>query len=56
MLADIFVLISFMCCFYERFSSINTPKNLVTFSLSMAILSIFKKGNGSLKNIFCEAR
>ena len=42
----------FMRCFHERFSPTSTPRNLVTFSLSMAILSIFKKGSGSLKNLF----
>ena len=52
MLFDIFVLTSFMCCFHERFLSISTPTSFVTFSLSMTILSIFKKGSGSLKNLF----
>ena len=33
-----------MCCFHERFSSRSTPRNLLTSSLSMAILFIFKKG------------
>ena len=55
MLFDIFVLTSFMCCFHERFSSVSTPRNFVTFSLSMTILSIFKKGSDSLKNLFFEA-
>ena len=55
MLFDIFVLTSFMCCFHEKFSSISTPRNLVTFSLSMTILFIFEKGSGSLKNLFFEA-
>ena len=27
-------------------------RNLVTFSVSMAMLSLFKKGSGSLKNLF----
>ena len=55
MLFDILVLISFMCCFHERFSSISTPRNFVTFSLSMTKLPDFKKGSGSLKNLFFEA-
>ena len=52
MLFDIFVLTLFMCCFHERFSSISTPRNFVTFSLSVTMLSIFKKGSDSLKNLF----
>ena len=52
MFFDIFELTSFMCCFHERFLSISTPRNFVTFSHSMPILSIFKKGSGSLKNLF----
>ena len=55
MLFDTFVLTSFMCCFHERFSSISAPRSFVTFSLSVAILPIFKKGSGSLKNLFFEA-
>ena len=31
--------------------SISIPRNLVIFLLSMTILSIFKKGSGSLKKI-----
>ena len=27
-------------------------RNLVTFSISMTMLSLFKKGSGSLKNLF----
>ena len=54
MLFYIFVLTSFMCCFHERFSSISTPRIFVTFSLSMAMLSTFKKGSVSLKNLFFE--
>ena len=38
--------------FHERFSSISTWGNFVTFSLSMTIVSIFKKGSDSLKNLF----
>ena len=52
MLFDIFILTLFMCCFHERFSSISTPRNFVTFSLSVTMLSIFKKGSDSLKNLF----
>ena len=55
MLSDIFVLTLFVSCFHERFLSESTPRNFVTFSLSTKILSIFKKGIGSLKNLFFEA-
>ena len=48
----IFVLTSFMRRFHERFSLIRIPRSLVTFSLSVAILSISKNGSGSLKNLF----
>ena len=54
MLFGIFVLASFMRCFHERFSSISTPRNFVTFFLS--IISAFKKGRGSLKNLFIFLR
>ena len=52
MLFDIFVLTSFIYCFHERFSLISTSRNLVAFSLSIALLSIFKKGSGSLNFFF----
>ena len=34
---------------------ISTPRNFVTFSLSMTVLSIFEKGSGSLKNLLSGA-
>ena len=51
MLFDIYVLISFMCCFHERFSPLSTPRNLVTFSFLIA-LSLFKRTVVVLLKIF----
>ena len=50
MVFDIFVLTSFMCCFYESFSSRSTPRKFVAFSHAVATLYIFKKGSGSLNS------
>ena len=49
------MLFDILGCFHERFSSVSTSRNCVTFSVSMAISSIFKRVSGSLKNLFFDA-
>ena len=48
------LLLSFMCCFQDKFSSMNTPKNCVTCSLLICISSIRRLGNVCGRNCLFE--
>ena len=54
MLLEILLLSFLMCCFQDKFSSMNTPKNFVTCSLLICISSIRRLGKVCGRNCLFE--